>query len=486
LIKRTLFFLLILLLSTKVVAADTLTLDSFIKTAIKNNPSYQISAQEYLIALEQNKSAKSLEDWNLVLSGLWNESTPAPISSFSANYQKTIGYTVGLEKYIAKTGTAIKLEHANSRIEATYPPGMSTFTPPPKYYLSSVSLSIIQPLWKDAWGLATRNALKMSDYSLQLAKIKLSEDWEDFIALLTDEYSTWQKCHLNIKLMQNKVKTVENQLVLVKKQLRYGLSEDLDLVQLKQKLEAYRLLLEQAQLACEIQTRKIFLLMGQINDASTKTAPEKFKASGPVIDEPDAYSYLISSSNIQKTADILVDLQKINLETKDDAKKMDVSLVLSTKPNAFTQRFSDSLSRIGNYNENTVTVTASRPLDNDQAKAAAKEAQLTYEKALKEKEEIFLNSKIGLSSLYTNLKHLANMIKLGENNLKLAKQRLALEKNKFQQGRNSIFFILQAEDDVLQAENSLNETVFAREAIINQIKILTDQYLVEYKDLLKL
>jgi len=38
----------------------------------------------------------------------------------------------------------------------------------------------------------------------------------------------------------------------------------------------------------------------------------------------------------------------------------------------------------------------------------------------------------------------------------------------------------------LQAENSLNETVFAREAIINQIKILTDQYLVEYKDLLKL
>lgn len=492
-IKRIFVVLLILALSTQIAAAEVLTLDNFVKTSVKNNPTYQISVQEYLIALEQNKSSKSLEDWNLVLSGLWNEATPAPISSFSANYQKTTGYTVGLEKYIADTGTAIQLEHANNRIEAQYPPpttipgiGTLDFNPPSKYYLSSVSLTIIQPLWKNAFGLATKNALKMSDYSLELARIKLSEDWEDFIALLTNEYATWQKCHINVKLVQDKVKTVESQLVLVKKQLRYGLSEDLDLVQLKQKLAAYKLLLEQAKLACETQTRKIFLLMGEVNDAATKTAPEKFKANGPVIDEPDAYSYLISSSNIKKTADILVDLQKTNLETKDDAKKMDVSLVLSTKPNAFTQGFSDSLSRIGNYNENTVSVTASQPLGNDQAKAEAKEARLTYEKALKQKEEIFLNSKIGLSSLYTNLNRLANMIKLSKNNLKLAKQRLALEKKKFYQGRNSIFFILQAEDDVLQAENSLNETVFLREAIINQIKTMTDQYLVEYKDLLKL
>ena len=161
--KLTIFILICLLfLSNQVWGEKILTRIDFINEAITNNPSYQISAQDYLIALEQNKAANSLEDWNLIVSGLWNEAAPAPISSFSSEYQKTTGYSVGLEKYIAKTGTAIQLEHANTRIEATYPPGTIGMNPPPKYYMSSVSLSIVQPLWKNAWGLATRNALKMS------------------------------------------------------------------------------------------------------------------------------------------------------------------------------------------------------------------------------------------------------------------------------------------------------------------------------------
>lgn len=479
------FFIALFLSPGLTQAAEVLTLDEFVKSAVKTNPSYQISAQDYLIALEQNKSSKSLEDWNLVMSGLWNESTPAPITAFSSEYQKTTGYTIGLEKYIARTGTAIQLEHANTRFDAIYPPGTTGMHPPPKYYLSSVSLSIVQPLWKNAFGLATRNALKMSDYSLKLARIKLSEDWEEFIGMLRAEYLTWQKCNKNARLVENKVKTVQDQLALIKKQVKYGLSEDLDAVQMEQKLEAYKIMLEQAELAYDTQSQKIAQLMGRAG-VSSRSRPEKFEPDRLDMDEPTAASYLASSSNVKKTADILVELQILNLETKKDAQKMDVRLVLSTKPNAFTDDFSDSLSKIGNYNQNTVTLQASHPLANDQAKAGAEQAKLKYSKALKERENILLNTSIGLSSLYTNLKRLTNMIKLSESNLKLAKRRLALEKKKFDQGRSSVFFVLQAEDDVLQAESSLNQTVFAREAIINQVKTLTDRYLVEYKDILKL
>lgn len=476
----------IFLLPGFALSKNVLTLDKFIKTAVANNPAYQISAQEYLIALEQNKSAKSLEDWNLVASGLWNEAAPPPISSFSSNYQKTTGYTVGLEKYLANTGTAIQLEHANTRIKASYPPGTTTFNPPSKYYLSSVSLTIVQPLWKNAFGLATRNALKMSDYSLKLAQIKLSEDWEDFINMLRGEYLTWQKCAINVGLVKDKVKTVEEQLALVKKQLRYGLSEDLDLVQLQQKLEAYKIMLEQAKLACDTQTSKLFQLMGQVVPENSGMRPEMFEVNSSVLDEAAANSYLVSASNLKKTADIMVELQATNLETKANAKKMDVSLVLSTKPNAFSEKFSGSISNIGNYNENTITLSASRPLSNDQAKARASEAELAYNRSLKQRENILLNAGIGLSSLYTNLRRLSNIIKLNEKNLNLAKRRLVLEKKKFNQGRSSVYFVLQAEDDVLQAENTFNEIVFAREAIINQIKTLTDRHLVEYKEILRI
>jgi|GEM_PF-975927 len=489
----TFILLSILLISSSAFGMQVLTQSDFIKQAIESNPSYQISAQEYLIALERNKSAKSLEDWNLILSGLWNESSPAPISTFSSTYQKTMGYTVGLEKYIAQTGTAIQLEHANTRIDATYPPptaipgvGTLDFNPPSKYYLSSVSVTIVQPLLKNAWGLAAKNALKMSDYSLRLAELKLSEDWEDFISLLRKEYLIWQKCARNITLVKGQVKTVNDQLALIKKQLKYGLSEDLDVVQLEQKREAYRIMLEQAHLACDTQTRKIFQLMGKTNTDTANTSPEKFAPNGSIMDKKTASTYLAENSNLKMTADILVDLQNVNLDTKENAKQMDVSLVLSAKPNAFSEGFGDSLTQIGEYSEKTVSVTASRPLGNDQAEAEAEQARIEYEKSIREKEKILLNAEMGLSALYKNLDGLDNMIELSRNNLKLAKRRLALEKRKFNQGRNSVFFVLQADDDLLKAESSLNETIFAREEVINQIKTLTDRYLVEYKDILKL
>ena len=487
--KTIVSVLVMVLIQSAALAIDTLTLDEFIRSAIRTNPRYRISAQEYLIALEQNRGAKSLEDWNLVAAGAFTESTASPASTFSPTYQKVASYSLSAKRYFVQSGTEIKLEHSNTRIQSKYPsisiPGMGTIPifPDSPYYLSDLSLSISQPLLRNAFGLASRNALKISDYSLRLAEIKLSEDWEDFIALLRDEYLTWQKCHRNVELFRNKVRTVEDQLALVQKQKKYGLSEELDLVQIEQKLQTYRIMLEQARLACENQTDRIIRLMGK---KDLDLLPQEFVKNGPVMEEEEALSYLTAQSNIKKTTDIMVSIQKTDLETKENQKMMDVRLTLKTRPNAYTNQFSESLSRIGDYNENTVTLNASRPLFNQKAEAQAEEAENAYQKAVKEQEGVLLNSEIGLSSLYTSLKYLDNMLELNRNNLELAEKRFALEKKKFEQGRSSVFFVLQAEDDVLAAENALNESLFAREKVINQIQSFTDRYLVEYEDILEL
>jgi len=97
-----------------------------------------------------------------------------------------------------------------------------------------------------------------------------------------------------------------------------------------------------------------------------------------------------------------------------------------------------------------------------------------------------LSAQIGLSTLYTNLKYLNNMIALNQKNLELANKMLELENKKYKQGRSSIFFVLQAEDSVLVAENTLCKTMFSREKVIGSIKSITDQYLVDYKEQLKI
>jgi len=482
--------LLLIFLTGTAFGASILTLDEFIQTAVENNPSYQISAEDYLIALQENKSAKSLEDWNLIASSYWQESVPAPTSGFSSTYQQTVGYSLGLSKYIAGTGTAIQLEYGGTQVRANYPniiiPGIGSIFPTSPYYVSSVSLTISQPLLKNAFGLATKNALKMSDYSLKIAKIKLSEDWEDFVATLIDEYKEWQNCVLNVKVYKNKLKSVEGQLALVNRQLKYGLSEKLDVVQIKQKEKAYNLLLEQAKMRCESQTEKILGCLNQAKADPVDISPEEFIQNGSVLPETEAKTYLENQSNIRQTADILVAIQKANLETQENAEQADLNLILQATPNAYSQGTNDTLQELGTYRDYSATISYSRPLGNDQAKADAKKARAEYEQALKIKESTMINSKVGLTGLYIGLRHLDEMLKLNKENLALAKEVLVLEKNKFEQGRNSIFFVLQAEDSLLEAENNLNSTLFAQEKIINQIKALTDRYMVEYKEILKL
>ncbi|MEE8637581.1 MAG: TolC family protein, partial [Candidatus Margulisiibacteriota bacterium] len=387
------FFIALFLFPALALGAQTLTLDEFVRSAIKTNPSYQISAQDYLIALEADKSEKSLEDWNLIASGVFQESTASPASGFSPTYQKVASYSLSAKRYIAQTGTEIKLEHSNSRIQSKYPPisipGISFFPDSP-YFTSSLSLSISQPLLRNAFGLAEKNDLKISGYSLDLAKIKLSEDWEDFITMLREEYLTWQRCHRNVKVFKDKVKTVEDQLALVKKQKKYGLSEELDLVQTKQKVQAYRIMLEQAKMACETQARKVLQLAGKSGIDPKELSPQKLAKNDPVMKGKTALSYLSTNSNLKQTADIMVSIQETNLETKKNQELMDVELVLKTRPNAYTDNFSESLGRIGDYNENTVSIKASRPLFNQKAEAEAKGAENEYNKALKKREETLL------------------------------------------------------------------------------------------------
>ena len=486
--RKIIFFILLLLtlLPEAVLARPTLTLNEFIDTAVKNNPSYQVAAQDYIIALESDKGARSLDDWNLVSSGFWQGASPAPISAFSASYQKSVGYSLGLEKYFSNTGTALQLKHGNTRVEAQYPAAATAYNPASPYYLSNLSLTISQPLLKNAFGLAAKNGLKMSAYSVDLAELKLAKDWEDFITNLKKEYLAWQKCHHNLSLYKEKVETVKDQLNLVKQQQKYGLSEELDLVQLQQKATSYQILQEQAILACEIQTIKIVQMMRQENMATTTIEPADFTQSNPSLAEENALPYLIDNSILKKTLNIIVAIQTTNLETKKNNKLPDVNLVLQAKPNAYTHNFSDSLSKIGSYSEYTVSVSANQPIANNQALSAATQAEAEQQKALKEGEAVMLNAKIGLASLYASLNGMDKMLNLSQQNIDLAKKQLALEKKKFNQGRNSIFFILQAEDTLLQAENNYIETLFARAEIINQIEAFTDRYLIEYKEVLKI
>lgn len=486
-IKKILsLFAFLFLLSGMSLAERTLGFNEFLKLAIENNPKYQVSAKEYLSALYANKSAHSLQDWNLVASGVYQESYPAVTSLFSPGYQRVYGYTVGLEKYFLPTGTGIKIEHSNSKVQTEYSAAAQalglTSTP---YYLSNVSLTISQPLLKNAFGLASKKGLESSDFAFKLAGIKLQEDWEDFISELRNDYLDWQKARQAVKNQGKQLKSVEQQLALLKRQKKYGLSEDLDIVQTEQMEAAYKIMLDQAEMVYRNQSRKIASLMDP-NFVDLKADPEELSITPQLFGEDDAKKYIFTASKIKATADLMVAIQKNSMDTAKNAELPDLNLVLKANPNAYESNFSKNIARVGENQDYSVLVSASRGLGNDRASSDAKKAEEEYNKSVKERENILLSSQIALQSLYTSMNYMDNMIKLSGQNTSLAGKRLSLEKKKLEQGRNSAFFVLQAENALLDAENKLNDVLVAREKIVNQINSLTDRYLEQYKGLLGL
>ncbi|MFC1767753.1 TolC family protein [Candidatus Margulisiibacteriota bacterium] len=485
--KRAIILLLIslLMMSSASFGAEILSMSDFISTCVKTNPRYQITVKDYLIALQTDKSARSLEDWNLIASGIYSDGSPPVGASPLSTYSNVLGYSIGLEKYIANTGTAIQLTHNNSKIRSDFPsiPGFSI--PPSPYYASDLSLTITQPLLKNAFGLVTKKSLEISDQSLKLAEIKLREDWEDFIVSLKEDYRKWQKCYLKVKIYEDKYNAVQKQLDLVERQVKVDLSEELDLVQTNQQVKAYGIMLEQAKMDCEAQAKRVSALMSRNDEGSAKFEPEKFKTEGNVPAEKDALVYLQSDSNVKKTADLMVVMSKATLDMKESEELPAMDLMLQAMPNTAQSTLGKSIGEIGSNQYYVISLNASRPLGNDMASAEKKKAEEEYAKASKEKDDIMLNSRSGLAGLYTSLKYLDRMIVLGRENLDLAKKRTELEQNKYNQGRSSVFFLLQAEDSLLIAEQSLNEALFAREATVSQIKSFTDKYAVEYRDLLE-
>ncbi|MFC1496728.1 TolC family protein [Candidatus Margulisiibacteriota bacterium] len=483
LICLILYFLLIPIVH----AEEVLNENQFIEKAIKNNPQYQVTKQEYLSALKDNKSAHAIEDWNLVASGVYQDAYPAATSGFSPTYQNILSYSFGIDKYFSSSGTALQIEHNNQRLNMSYPAAMALYgfaTEP--YYLSDLSVTISQPLLKNAFGYATRAGLDIADAALKLAEIKLKEDWEDFIASLKDDYLTWQQQYLNLKVQKKRFKKAKAQLKLIKRQRRYGLSEDLDVVQTEQLEKGYALMLEQAEMNFKNQTRKVFNLMGEKDGLGRVCFPQKINNSDSLMGQEALVNYLIKNSNIRRTADLLVAMKKKTCQIKRNAEWPDANLVLQARPNSKENALQDSVSRIGENDEYTVTLNVKRGLFNDQAQAERQRAEEDFKKAKSDRDNILLNSKIGLQSLYNTLNSMERLIKLSKTNLKLATKRLRLEEKKLRQGRNSMFFVLQAEAALLEAENNLNANLIAREKTINSIKSITDRYLVEYRDVLKL
>ena len=224
-----------------------LSCDTFMADAIDKDPEFLGALQIYLGAKYDKLSAKSIAAWTLGALGGMERFQSVSGSNYEPNRTDSYFYEVSLEKLFLTTGTRFKVSYSNALSEMKYK--ASTIIPAYKEEMSSpsITVSVIQPLVKNAFGLADRFPVKAADLQVKSAELDVKEAWENRISELYDAYLLWIGAYENTVALQEIVSDLKRMEKQIRRKVHAKVSEKTDLLLTRETVLNYQGKLIQAE-----------------------------------------------------------------------------------------------------------------------------------------------------------------------------------------------------------------------------------------------
>lgn len=223
-----------------------LSCETFIAEAIDKDPEFLRALQTYLSAKYDVLSAKSIAAWTLGAQGGYEHTESFTGPSSYLERTNSYFYEVSLEKLFLVTGTGFKISHQNSVSEMKYQLNLGTLTPGERSY-PSVTVSVIQPLLKNAFGLADRFPLKVAKLQVKAAELDVKEAWENRIAELHDAYLLWVAAYENTVALQEIVSDLKQMEKQIRRKVNAKVAERADFLLAREAVLNYQGKLIQAE-----------------------------------------------------------------------------------------------------------------------------------------------------------------------------------------------------------------------------------------------
>ncbi|MCJ7771622.1 MAG: TolC family protein [Desulfobacterales bacterium] len=234
-----------------------LSCETFMADAMDKDPEFLGALQIYLGAKYDKLSAKSIAAWTLGALGGIERFLSVSGSNNIQNRTDSYFYEVSLEKLFLTTGTRFKVSHGNAISEMKYN-GYTAFVHPllPPYDVPSitgemsspsVTISVIQPLVKNAFGLADRFPVKVADLQVKSAELDVKEAWENRISDLYDAYLLWIGAYENTVALQEIVSDLKRMEKQIRRKVSAKVSERTDLLLTRETVLNYQGKLIQAE-----------------------------------------------------------------------------------------------------------------------------------------------------------------------------------------------------------------------------------------------
>ena len=393
------------------------------------------------------------------LSGLYGAYEP----SFAMNV--THSYNSSPPGIFTQTGTnyGAFIEQIN-----TYSPGLSgaapwglayNFTGPlsednesgaPDLYSSSPQVTLSQPLLKNLWIDNSRYQISLSKQNLKLDQLALRLQIMTVINSVKAAYYNLIYARETVRVQQMAVKLAEETMSEDEQRVRAGALAPLDEKQAESQAASARsdLLAAQANLAVQENTIKSLLALNQTNWASLTPVPAEILVAVP--ENPDARDCW--RAGMEKRPDMLqarLNIEKQHLTIKYDFNQLfpEIDVVGGYGRNATALTFNGNLETIrqGAYPDYYYGVAMTIPLGNSGPRNNYKAAKASLEQLLLQAKKVEWSIVTAIDNDIAKIQSDLLRVDATRQARQYAEEALQAEQVKLQQGKNTSFFVLQAQ-----------------------------------------
>lgn len=451
-----------------------LNIEEVSSLAIKNNFDMQIYKLDASISEKELLKARAIYDTEIDASYKYDENRLKRASTISGTRATNISQEAGISKEFP-TGTILEMGFTHER-EASN----SSFSSYPAYHESGASLSLTQPIGKNAWGLADRNDIKITKLDIENAGYTSLDKIED-------ELASVQKAYWNL-LLANEQLDLTGELLEAAKRLHENAKKNFDIGLVEQpEFYAVAANLKERESDVLIAGRNITIAQNLVKfklnlNRNIMVVPKDIFECEEIVNTFADVIYAaltkrrdyVSAKNEVKTRDLYIEMKKNSMWPQVDLKG-------TLKKNGLDDKFRTSVREIASedYPEYTAEVIFSFPLENSTARAEYSQKELEKAQALVSLKKTECLIFVETHDAYIHAKSLYDSVKLLRQAMEFQEQKYAGEENRFNKGRSDTDRLIRYQNDYLNSRLKYLRSLYDYKAAVIDLELVMNTLLEE-------
>lgn len=439
----------------------TLSLEECIELGFKNN--FGIKKSNYAILSSQEVTEQIKSQYEPSLNATISQTNIEDSNPYSFYGTKTKKDTVniGLDKKFYYTGGILSLDWSSEKTDSD-----SIFQSINPSYDSDITLSYTQPLIKNFAGSNDKKSVHISKIGKNIAELALALQKNVMANNIEKAFLSLNFTKENLVTQKVFLRRAKKLLNINKEKLKDGLLEEVDIIAMEAAVtvrEASILLAENSVKDAVDNLKRIIGLPSGKNCFFTMELPEKFEHR-ELLEKEIIQKALVQRPDL-KIIENRIETSLFDNEIKRNERLPSLDLTTQYGLGNYGESWGDNYSAIASRDNPTWYVGLNfnifpfRKLNN----SILKQSEYEYKKNIDEREDkklsIITECKVITRRINTQALYVKAVLKA----LKLQGKKLQLEEIKFNQGRSSIQWLLNYQDDLNRAE-------------IDSLKAMTDYY----------